>query len=210
MRADPEMTSKFAGPMLRLLSLPLAFLLAIGIFTVVKNQGWLSPFGVLSESHDSQVIRAIERTQEVSLVSLDVPGIREKSDSAKLFGKSIPGTGEKLFMQYAFDAKLGIDGAQVAVTKTGDSAYLISVPEFIFIGYDDPDFKVAVEDSGVLSWATPDIDKVEMVNEILNDDARQTYLDSNEELLQDQTRVFYDSLISSIDPEVVTTYEFRS
>ena len=76
--------------------------------------------------------------------------------------------------------------------------------------YDDPTFKVAVEDGGVLSWATPDIDKVEMVNEILNDDARAEYLASNEELLQDQTRVFYDSLISSIDPEIVTTYEFRS
>ena len=204
------MTRRLTRSALRLLSLLLAFLLAIGVFTVVKNLGWLSPLGIESESHDSQVIQAIERTQEVSLVSLGIQGIKEEDGSAQIFGKSIPGTGEKVFLQYNFDAKLGIDGAKVKVTKTGESAYLISVPEFMFIGYDEPTFKVAAEDGGVLSWATPDIDKVEMVNEILNDDARQAYIASNEELLKEQTRTFYDSLITSIDPAVVTTFEFRS
>jgi hypothetical protein len=204
------MSRRLTKSALRLLSLPLAFLLAIGVFTTVKNQGWLSPFGITSESHDSQVIRAIERTQEVSLLRLGIQGIKEENQSAEIFGKSIPGTGEKTFLQYAFDAKLGIDGAEVKVTKTGENAYLISVPEFTFIGYDKPTFKVAVEDGGVLSWATPDIDKVEMVNEILNDDARRTYIDSNEDLLEEQTKVFYNSLITSIDPTVVTTFEFRS
>ncbi len=204
------MTRRLTRPALRLLSLPLAFLLAIGVFTTVKNQGWLSPLGITAESHDSQVINAIERTQEVSLLSLGVQGIKEKDASAKIFGKSIPGTGEKVFLQYEFDAKLGIDGAKVKVTKTGENAYLISVPEFRFIGYDKPTFKVAVEDGGVLSWATPDIDKLEMVNEILNDDARQAYIASNEGLLKEQARMFYDRLITSIDPDVVTTFEFRS
>jgi hypothetical protein len=204
------MTQRLTRSALRLLSLPLAFLLAIGVFTVVKNQGWLSPLGIKSESHDSQVIRAIERTQEVSLLSLGIQGIKEKDQSRRIFGTSIPGTGEKVFMQYDFDAKLGIDGARVKVTKTGKNAYLISIPKFKFIGYDKPTFKVAVEDGGVLSWATPDIDKVEMVNEILNDDARQRYIVSNEDLLEEQTKVFYNSLITSIDPAVVTSFEFRS
>jgi hypothetical protein len=204
------MTQRFTRSALRLLSLPLAFLLAVGVFTIVKNQGWLSPLGINSESHDSQVIRAIERTQEVSLLSLGIQGIKDEEQSRKIFGKSIPGTGEKVFMQYNFNAKLGIDGARVKVTKTGKNAYLISIPKFIFIGYDKPTFKVAVEDGGALSWATPDIDKVEMVNEILNDDARQTYIASNEDLLQEQTKVFYNSLIASVDPAVVTKFEFRS
>jgi hypothetical protein len=59
----------------------------------------------------------------------------------------------------------------------------------------------------------PDIDKVDMVdmvNEILNDDARQTYIASNQELLEEQTKTFYDSLITSIDPAVTTTFEFSS
>jgi hypothetical protein len=204
------MTRPLTKSVLRLVTSLLAFLLAIGVFTIVKNQGWLSPFGINSESHDSQVIRAIERTQEVSLLSLSIQGIKDEEQSRKIFGKSIPGTGEKTFLQYNFDAKLGIDGAEVKVTKTGENAYLISVPKFIFIGYDKPTFKVAVEDGGVLSWATPEIDKVEMINDILNDDARQTYIDSNEDLLEEQTKVFYNSLITSIDPAVVTTFEFRS
>lgn len=204
------MTRRFTGWAPRFLSTFLALVLAIGLFAVVKNLGWLSPFGVESESHDSQVIRAIERTQEVSLLSLGIQGINEEKRSAKVFGTSIPGTGEKVFLQYNFKAKLGIDGADVKVTKTGTNAYSISVPKFIFIGYDEPTFKLAVEDGGVLSWVTPDINKIEMVNKILNDGARQTYISSNKELLEDQTKVFYDSLISSIDPDVVTTFEFRS
>lgn len=204
------MTRPLTKSALRLLSLPLAFLLAISVFTVVKNQGWLSPFGIESESHDSQVIHAIERTQEISLLSLGIQGIKEKDQSGTIFGREVPFSEKTVFLQYNFYAKLGIDGGEVKVTSTGENAYLISVPEFRFIGTDEPTFKVAVEDGGVLSWGTPDIDKVEMINEILNDDARQTYIDSNEELLKEQTKTFYDRLITSIDPAVVTTFEFRS
>jgi hypothetical protein len=196
---------------LRLLSLLLAFLLAVGVFTVVKeNLGRLFPMGVKSEAHDSQVIQAVKRTQEVSLLSLGIQGIKEEDKSASVWGKSIPGTGETVFLQYSFHAKLGIDGAEVRVTKTGRSAYLISVPEFTFIGYSEPTFKLAAEDGGVLSWATPDIDKFEMVNEILNNDAQDKYLASNEKILEEQTKAFYDSLIISIDPAVKTRFEFRS
>lgn len=204
------MSPRLPRPVAGILSLGLAFLLAIGAFTVVKGQGWLSPLGIASESSDSQVIRAVERTQEVALLSLAVQGIKDEKQSAEAFGKSIPGTGQTVFLQYDFDAKLGIDGAAVTVTRTGEKAYLVSVPDFSFIGYGEPTFRVAVEDGGILSWATPEIDKVEMVNEILDDDARTTYLAENEELLQDRARVFYDSLISSIDPEIETSYEFRS
>lgn len=204
------MNRRLTKSALRFLSLLVTLFVAIGLFTAVKNMGWLSPFGLESQTHDSQVIRAIERTEEVSLLSLGVQGITEKDQSGEIFGKKIPGTGRKVFMQYDFNAKLGIDGADVEVRKTRNSTYLISVPEFIFIGYDDPSFKVAVEDDGVLSWTTPDIDKVEMVNEILNDSARAEYIDANEELLREQTEAFYDRLLTSIDPEIVTEFEFRS
>lgn len=192
------------------MSLLLVFLLAIGLFTVAKNLGWLSPFDIPSESHDSQVIHAIERTEEVSLLSLGIQGITDEKRNAEIFGKSLPGTGEKVFLQYNFDAKLGIDGARVEVEKTGEGAYLVSVPEFIFIGYDDPTFKVATEDDGVLSFVTPDIDKVEMINRLLRPSARQKYVASNEDLLKDQTRAFYNRLITSIDPSAEARFEFRS
>ena len=195
---------------MRFLSLVLAFVLAIGAFSAVKNQGWLTPFGISSDSDDSQVIRAIERTQEVALVSLGIEGIKEEQRNREVFGVDVWGSTEKVFLRYGFTAKLGLDGEEIEVTKKDDGSYLISVPEFTFIGYDEPDFQVAAEDGGVLRWVTPDIDPLEMVNEILNDDARYEYVASNQDVLQAQTKVFYDSLIKSIDASIVTEYEFSS
>lgn len=194
----------------RLLSLLLAFVLGIGAFTVFKDLGWLSPFGINSESNDSQVITAIERTQEVALVSLGIQGLMEEAKCSEILGKCVPGSTETVFLQYNFNAKLGIDGAEVKVTKTGEDAYLISVPEFSFIGYDEPTFKVATKDGGVLDFITEDIDQVEMVNKILNDEAQLQYVASNDALLEDQTEVFYDGLIKSVAPDATTTFEFSS
>jgi hypothetical protein len=202
------MTSRLGRSALYVLFPLVAFILGIGLVAVGRGLGWLSPFGIGSESNDSQVIHAIERTQEVSLLRLGIQGITDEDKCAQAFGKCIPGSTEKVFLQYNFDAKLGIDGAEVKVRKTGQNAYLISVPEFSFIGYDKPTFKVATEDGGVLDWITPDIDKVEMINKILNDGAQTKYLASNEKLLEDQTKVFYNSLITSIDPDAVTTFDF--
>lgn len=194
----------------RLLSLFLAFALGIGAFAVVRDLGWLSPFGIGTETNDSQVITAVKRTQEVSLVSLSIQGLMEENKCSEVLGKCVPGSTETVFLQYNFTAKLGIDGAEVKVAKTGEDAYLISVPEFSFIGYDEPTFEVATEDGGVLDFITEDIDQVEMVNKILNDEAQAKYVASNEELLKDQTEVFYDGLIKSVAPDATTTFEFSS
>ena len=209
MKVSNTMTSRLVSSAFRLVSLILAFLLGIGAFAAVRDLGWLSPFGIGSESHDSQVINAVERTQEVSLLSLGIQGITDEDKCAEAFGRCVPGSTEKVFLQYNFQAKLGIDGAEVTVTKTGKHAYLLSIPEFSFIGYDEPTFKVAAEDGGVLDWITPDIDQVEMINKILNDDKQTEYVASYEGDLEDQTRVFYDGLITSIDPDAVTTFEFQ-
>lgn len=198
--------------MMRRLIHAVAYLLVLVMvlvgFTVAKDRGWLSALGIDSESHDSQVVQAIERTQEVSLLSLSVQGIKEERRNSTIFGHKVPGTSEHLFLQYQFRAKLGIDGSAVAVAQNGPQTFVVTVPEFKFIGYDQPTFKVAAEDGGALSWVTPDIDKMSVVNQILNDDARETYLSDNQELLRDQTKVFYDRLITSIDPSAKTTFEF--
>lgn len=181
---------------------------AVGVGAAAKV-GLLSPLGINSESKDSQVVTAIKRTQEVSLLSLGIQGIKSEKRNSEAFGFSVPGSSETVFMQYEFDAKLGIDGAEVDVKRTGQSAYTVTVPEFIFIGYSDPVFEVATEDNGVLSWTTPDIDKVEMVNEILNDESRATYLAEQRGALQEQAQVFYESLITGIDPAAKTSFEFE-
>ena len=195
---------------LRVLYIPLAFLLAIVAFVVAKDQGWLSPVGIESSTQDSQVIQAIERTEEVSLMSLGIQGILQKEQSTEILGRSIPGTGEKIFLIYKFTAKLGVDGGQVKVTKTGTDAYSVRVPEFMFIGTQEPTFEVPVEDGGILRFVTPDIDELELVNDILSNDGKQEYIDSNKELLQEQTKVFYDGVITSVAPDAKVTYQFAS
>lgn len=179
-----------------------------GALLVAMNLDLLAPFGIASESRDSQVIRAMERTQEVSLVSLGIQGIKETKESASLMGQSIPGTGKAAFMQYEFTAKLGLDGGAVRLERLDEKSYLIRVPEFGFIGYDEPTFELVVEDGGILSFVTADIDEVDMINEILSDDARDTYLENYEQDLKDQTQVFYGTLIAGIDPEIEVSYEF--
>lgn len=196
--------------LLRLLYIPLAFLIAIVGFAIARDQGWLSPIGIESNSKDSQVIQAIERTQEVSLMSLGIQGILQKEQNTTVFGQSIPGTGEKVLIVYKFKAKLGVDGEQVEVAEDGTDKYTVTVPEFTFIGTQEPTFEVPVEDGGLLRFVTPDIDQLELVNEILSDDGKQEYIDSNLDLLQDQTKVFYDGLIKSVVPEAEVTYEFAS
>lgn len=199
-----------AKPVTRLVVLFLSVFLTLAIFTVVKNKGLLSPLGIESSSSDSQVMQAVERTQEVSLLSLHVEGIRDEDISRTIFGENLPFSERTMFVLYKFDAKLGIDGAQVNVTKRGADGYLISVPEFTLIGYDQPSFEIATEDGGVLSWMTPAIDQFDMVNDILSDKEQRSYVTSNEEALREQTEAFYDRLITSIDPSASTTYEFSS
>lgn len=202
------MTSRVASTAKRALSLFIAFVVGLGAFLLATNLGWLSPFGIGEKSADSQVVTAIERTQEVSLLALGIQGIKQTDRCSEAFGKCIPGTGESVFLQYNFTGKLGLDGAKVEVEKTGEKAYSISVPEFDFIGYDEPTFKTAVEDGGLLGWVTPDVDKADMITEILDDEAQGTYVDDHESLLQEQTKIFYDNLIKSIVEDATTTYEF--
>ena len=77
------------------------------------------------------------------------------------------------------------------------------------IGYSDPAFELAVSNGGILSWAAPDISQTDMVNDVFEDAAQQKYLETNKDLLKDQARVFYNSLITSIDPLAETTFKFQ-
>lgn len=203
------MTRRLSGVALRFFALLLTFLVALGLFSGARGMGWLSPLGLTSESNDSQVLTAIERTEEVSLLSLGIQGLLDKSQSTDIAGWPIPGTTKRVWVQYTFKAKLGIDGSQVEVTQSGDHGYEVSVPEFMFIGFDEPDFKVALEDND-FTLLTPDIDQAEMVSEVLSGSDQEQYISTNRDLLEDQTAVFYDRLITSIDPDAQTTYVFNS
>ncbi len=167
------------------------------------------PVDTTSTSRNTQVINAIEKIDEVALVSLGIQGIMEKTQTATIFGMEIPGSGRALYLQYAFTAKLGVDGGEVGI-RQGDTPdeFVISIPRFIFIGHDDVKFKLAVENNGVLSFMTPEIDEFEVVNEILNDGSKKEYVNSNEDTLRAQAKSFYTSIIKGIDPKLDVDFDF--
>lgn len=169
----------------------------------------LALFEAESTSENTQIVDAVTRQEQVVLLSLGIQGISEKNEKSKFLGLDIPGSARASFIQYAFTAKLGIDGKDVEVVKTGDTDYLVFIPEFIFIGHDDETFKLVAEKNGLLSAVTPKIDGVEVVTSILNDDAQNGYVEANIEILQDQAKVFYTSIITSIDPSITIRFEFR-
>lgn len=169
-----------------------------------------NPFGTKSETVNTQVTHAIARSEEVVLLSLGVQGIEKSTDTGTFWGMTVPGSERASFLQYSFNAKLGIDGKDVEIQQSGEREFAILVPRFTFIGNDDVRFEVPIENNGVLSWVTPEIDTVAMTNKVLSVDARQKYVDSNDEILREQAVAFYSRIIAAIDPTIQLDFQFES
>lgn len=167
-------------------------------------------FGSTSDSHNTQIVKSVTREEQVVLVGLGIEGISQKNKKGEIFGIEIPGSDRAVFLRYSFTAKLGLEGKDVTVAETGENRYLVSIPQFIFIGHGNPTFETAVQQDGILSWTVPEIDPVEMINEILNDDAKDQYIKANEDLLRDQAKTFYGNIINGINPDAEVRFEFRS
>lgn len=178
---------------------------AVGVSRVLPN---LPYFGTDSSSRNTQIVHAVTRTEQVSLMSLGIQGISSKNQKSTFQGIDIPGSERASFIQYSFSAKLGIEGKSVKIAQVAASEYLVSVPKFVFIGHSDVDFRLVIESSGVVSWVTPKIDTVEMVNAILNDDSKDQYIIENSDILKDQAKSFYGGIVSSIDPSISLKFEF--
>lgn len=177
---------------------------AVGGFVV----GEFSVFGTKSETRNEQVVHSIERHEKVVLLGLGIQGIEEQRDSSTVFGKEIPGSGRAAFIKYTYRAQLGVDGENVTIKKTGENAFKVSIPEFIFIGHDGLDLEKVVEDNGVLSVVTGEIDELEMVNDVLNDEMKDQHVADNDDLLRDQAENFYSGIIKSIDPTITLEFDF--
>lgn len=157
---------------------------------------------------NAQIVNAVTRTQEVALVTLGIEGIRErKTEDGQILFLSIPNS-RAAFLRYSFDAKLGVDAENVEIDERPDGSLVLRIPEFIVIGLNNQNVEVAAEANDLLSWTTPEIDKVEMINDVFGPELQADYLAKNEELLQQQTRNFYTSIVGAIDPDVDVTFEF--
>lgn len=67
---------------------------------------------------------------------------------------------------------------------------------------------MVAENNGALSWTTPNIDSTELINKLLSDKVKNQYLQSNNQTLKDQTKVFYSSIITGVDPDAHITFQF--
>lgn len=179
---------------------------ALGVYAV-RQSGDI--YSAPVESKNTQVINAVQREEQVVLLSLGIQGLAEKSSAGEVFGVRVPWTDRTQFVQYSYKAKLGIEGKDVRVTESGEHAYTVEIPQFIFIGHTDEEFKTAVEDNGVLSWTTQPLDAASTVSDVLSADKKREDINDNRELLQDQARSFYEGIIRGVDPEAQVTLEFH-
>lgn len=156
----------------------------------------------------TRIVNAVERTQEVALVTLSIEGIEErKTDDGQLLFLSIPNS-RTTFVRYSFDAKLGFDAKGVDIDERPDGSFVVRIPSFSVIGLDNQHVETAVEDNDLLNWTTPEINKDDIYNAIFGDDLEAEYIAKNTDLLQDQAWAFYASIIHSIDPDIALEFEF--
>lgn len=162
-----------------------------------------------SEERDLQVVRSVQGEEQVILLTAGLTDIKEERENQTFFGLfDVPLSDRTTFLRYEFDAKFGIEGKQVEIEPLGDKSYRITIPAFIFLGYDDPKFSVATESNGLLSWTTPAIDTLQATEELLTDEAVAEHIDGFRPLLEEQAVTFYTRIVSSIEPDAELTFEF--
>lgn len=162
------------------------------------------------ETRDVQIVKSIVREEQVVLVTTGLADVIDarRTGLELLPGLTLPGSERQTLIRYDFDAKFGIEGRDVTIEPTGTDAYLLSIPEFVFLGYENPVFTVVSENNGILSWTTPEIDNLDVVERKLTDEAVANEIDGIRPLLEEQARTFYTDIITAIDPGVTLTFEF--
>lgn len=186
----------------------LAAALALSILGAV--QGWRLPsfLGGSTYDRDSQVVESVETKEEVALVSLGIQGIKRRETAGNAFWGQIPGATRVSLLQYEFQAKLGLDGSRVKVVPDGNSGFTVTIPDFIFIGYDRPHFEAAIDQNGALSWFAPEIEETDLINAVLGEDSQNDYLAKYSDDLKEQAKVFYTNIITAIDQNATVSFTF--
>ena len=174
---------------------------------VVNPSLFAGAFGGVS-TNTSEVIKYQLPQQEVALTSLRIEGLERANADGKLFGVSVDAGDRTKYIEYGFNAKLGVDGSQVEIVADGENAYTVAIPSFIFIGHSDEHFEDPIEENGMLSWLTPQISETGMVNKILSTERKDKWVASSLQLLKDQSEVFYGTIIKSVDPDAEITFKF--
>lgn len=192
----------------------IAVLIPIGLATAFGT-GALSAvslsriFTTSSSARSTEVISAVKSIDQEVLLAMNVRDITEKNESSTFLGIESDLWDRAVFVRYQFQAKLGVDGEDVQISRTGSSRYSVQISKFVFIGTNDPSFEVVTEENGILAFVTPEIDTHALRDEIENDDAaHERYIQENLELLHGQAEAVYTRIITAIDPAAVVSFEF--
>lgn len=191
------------------LAVILVVVISVGA-TILLTDRFASPIEVETTSSDSQIITAIDKQEQIVLMSASVQGIWTERVDGMLWGRKIPGASRSQLIQYSYRAKLGIEGKDVSIAASGTERYTIRIPEFIFIGHSDEKFETVMEKNGALSFATADIDPAETITEILDAEAKADEINANRRLLEEQATAFYTGIVTAIDPNVELDFQFSN
>lgn len=171
-------------------------------------------FGIETRARNTEVVNSVTGIREVALVALGIEGIEERNSSGKFelplttVSGPLLGSDRARYVKYDFTAKLGVDGSTVKIDESGKDAFTITIPEFEVIGIQNPNTETILEDNGILSWLTPEIEESDISNEVLSEKAHQKYLDEYEELLRAQAEAYYGSIVKSVAPNVTVKFEY--
>lgn len=197
----------------KILSVASALILVLALlgggFLVGKSDFLSAPVETVTETDNSEIIHAVQRREEIVLLSTSTQGLYTTQNTAKLFNWGVPGSQKTSILQYKFTAKLGLDGKDVKVEEVAPGQFKLIIPPYKFIGFSDPEFKTVHQHGEVLSFATADIDTAEGINAVLNEEKRAEHIQLNLDLLKDQTKNFYEGIIHAVDPEAELEFEFR-
>lgn len=181
--------------------------LVAGVAAGVLTPAWLvSALGSHSIVKNEQVVTSIEKKEQTVLLALGVQGISEAKGIPPAILKDFPLLQKARYMQYSMKAKLGVDS--VEVTSTGDHEFVVTVPEFIWIGEEGLHIDRVIGNDGVLSAFTEQLSESEQFNTIVDEELKDKYLADNQQALRDQTEFYFTKLATSIDPDAKVTFTF--
>lgn len=186
--------------------LVVALLGALG-FSIVAARGKVN-WGIWSRSTQTEVVKSVEFSQDITLMRLGVAEVDSEENFAKLNNIELPGTSKEIYLKFTCKLQLGIDGQDVKITKIGDNSYRIAIPKFKSLGISEPDVDTILDQSGALSLFTKDVDRDELENEMMNNLATDTYIEENRAALEMQAQTFYTSIVHGVDPDVTLQFTF--
>lgn len=186
----------------------LALFVVLALAAAAVGGLWIGKSFGASEQREIQVIKSVELQEQVVLVRSAIADLKPRADIQDINGVVIPWTDRSVLLQYEFDTMVGINGEDVTITRTGDNTFVIAIPDFILIGIDEPRYHVVNESNGVLSFLTPEIDTLQLTQEVLTDDVKAQHIDGLRPLLEVQAKGFYTSIVTAIDPNVSLEFTF--